>query len=106
MDIERIKFERTGGFAGIRLAADFKLDDLPSGQAHTLADLLDNMAFNELPESFGNKNTVPDGFTYEITVETKQWTHTVTTGEVSSPENLETLLTLLNQIARELARKK
>ena len=106
MDIERIKFERTGGFAGIRLAADFKLSDLPDEQARTLANLLGNMAFNELPESFGNTNTIPDGFTYEITVETKQWKHTITTGEVSSPENMETLLALLSQIARELARKK
>ena len=106
MDIERIKFERTGGFAGIRLAADFGLDDLPDEQAQTLVDLLDNMAFNKLPENFGSATTIPDGFTYEITVETKQWKHTVTTGEVSSPENLENLLTLLNQIARQLARKK
>ena len=106
MDIERIKFERTGGFAGIRLAADFGLDDLPDEQAQTLTDLLDNMAFNKLPESFGNTNTVPDGFTYEITVETKQWKHTITMGEVTSPENMENLLTMLNQIARDLARKK
>ncbi len=33
MDVERIKFERTGGFAGIRLAADFDVSDLEEAEA-------------------------------------------------------------------------
>jgi hypothetical protein len=107
MDIKRIKFERTGGFAGMRLAADFELDDLPDEQAHTLAELLDDMDFNKLPKRLGDTTSMADGFTYEITVETKKWEHTVTISEESSiPDKVESLLELLNRIAREQARKR
>ena len=51
MQVERIKFERTGGFAGIRIATDLKLDDLPDEQAHTISELLDDLDFRELPAS-------------------------------------------------------
>ena len=33
MEVERIKFERTGGFAGMTIARDLKLDDLSEEQA-------------------------------------------------------------------------
>ena len=50
MEAKRIKFERTGGFAGIRLAADIELDELPEDQVHQLLELLDEVDFDELPE--------------------------------------------------------
>jgi len=106
MDIKRIKFERTGGFAGIRLAADFELGDLPDEQSRTLTALLDDMDFNKLPEQLGSMTAIADGFVYAVTVETQEWKHTVTTGESSSQESLESLINLLTKIARERARKK
>ena len=107
MDIERIKFERTGGFAGIRLASDFKLEELPDEQARTLAELLDDMDFDELPKQLGGASSMADGFTYEITVETKKWKHTVTINDGASlPDKMESLLELLNRVTRERARKK
>ncbi len=97
MDIERIKFERTGGFAGIRLASDFKLDELPDDQAHTLTELLDDMNFDELPKQLGSATSLADGFTYEITVETKKWKNTVIINDGTSlPDKMESLLELLN----------
>ena len=50
MQVERIKFERTGGFAGMRIATDLKLDDLPDEQANSIRELLNDMDFAELPE--------------------------------------------------------
>jgi len=100
MQIERIKFERTGGFAGIRIATDLKLDDLPDEQAHTISELLDDLDFGELPEQMMNDANMPDQFTYTITVETKKWEHTVITGDVSAPEKMQELLQLLNRLAR------
>ena len=100
MQIERIKFERTGGFAGIRIATDLKLDDLPDEQAHTISELLDELDFGELPEQMMNDANMPDQFTYTITVETKKWEHTVITGDVSAPEKMQELLQLLNRLAR------
>ena len=100
MQIERIKFERTGGFAGIRIATDLKMDDLPDEQAHTISELLDDLDFGELPEQMMDDANMPDQFTYTITVETKKWEHTVITGDVSAPEKMQELLQLLNRLAR------
>ena len=100
MQVERIKFERTGGFAGIRMATDLKLNDLPDEQAHTILELLDDLDFRELPASLVKEEGMADQFTYTITVETKKWEHTVITGDVSAPEKLQELLQLLNRLAR------
>ena len=99
MQVQRIKYERTGGFAGMRIATDFKPDDLPDEQIRTLLDLLDDMDFDELPEQMIDESG-PDQFTYVITVETKKWEHTVVTGDSSAPEKMQELLQLLNRLIR------
>ena len=106
MDVKRIKFERTGGFAGIRIAADFDLDDLSKDQARELRELLDNVDFDELPEQLMGKQQTPDGFNYSITVESDKRKHTVHTTDGSAPEKMQPLLELLYRIARQQARKK
>ena len=105
MKVERIQFERTGGFAGIRFAADFKPDDLPDEQSKELFDLLDDLDFDKLPEEMLGDATVADGFTYSITVKTRKRSHTVVTGETSAPEKMQDLLQLLTRIARNQMRK-
>jgi len=105
MEVQRIKYERTGGFTGMRIAADIEPDDLPEDQARTLLDLLDDMDFNELPEHLMNASGA-DQFTYTVTVETKKWEHTVITGDSSAPEKLQELLELLNRVARKKMMKK
>jgi len=105
MQVERIKFERTGGFAGMRIATDLKWDDLPDEQAHAISELLDDLDFRELPASQVKEEGMADQFTYTITVETKKWEHTVITGDVSVPEKLQELLQLLNRLARTQKRQ-
>ena len=105
MHIERIKFERTGGFAGMRIAAEFELDDLPEEQARTLSDLLDDMDFDELPENLTGNSAISDQFTYSITVEGEKGKHTVVTGD-HSDEKMQKLLEILNRIARSRMKKK
>jgi hypothetical protein len=100
MQVERIKFERTGGFAGMRIAKDLKLDDLPDEQAKTISKLLDDLDFEELPEQMMNDSNMSDQFTYTITVETNKGEHTVTTGDISASEKMQELLELLNRLAR------
>ena len=100
MQVERIKFERTGGFTGMRMASDLKVDDLPEEQAHTLLELLDDLDFEELPKQMIHKDSMPDQFTYTITVETKKGEHTVVTGDASAPEKMQELLQMLNRLAR------
>jgi hypothetical protein len=104
MHVDRIKFERTGGFTGMRMATDLKLDELPDEQAHSIMELLDDMDFAELPEQMLDESG-PDQFTYTITVETKKWEHTVVTGDASAPEKMQELLQLLNRLARTRRRQ-
>ena len=106
MNIKRIQFERTGGFAGIRFAADFELDDLPKEQAHQILDLLDDMDFDELPEKILGKEPVADGFNYSVTVVTEKRKQTVITSDASAPQKMEPLLEILTQIAKQRARNK
>ena len=105
MDIKRIKFERTGGFAGIRLAADLELDEIPEDQVREILELLDDMDFDELPEKIVSHHQVADGFTYSITVESEKREHTVMTDDTSAPEKLGRLFEILTKIARKQARK-
>ena len=100
MHVERIKFERTGGFAGMRIARDLKLDDLSDEQAHSLLELLDDLDFEELPEQMTGTESMSDQFTYTITVETERGEHTVVAGDTSAPEKMQELLQLLNRLAR------
>ena len=100
MEVERIKYERSGGFTGMRIATDFKPDDLPDEQRNSLLELLDDMDFNELPAQLTGQSPMPDQFTYEITVETKKWEHTVIVGDASAPDKLQELFRLLDRIAR------
>ncbi len=106
MDIKRIKFERTGGFAGIRFAADIELDEMPREQADQLLELLDDLDFDELPKHLNGNSNVADGFNYSITVESDKREHTVTAAESAIPEKMEPLLELLTKIARQQARNK
>ena len=106
MDIKRIKFERTGGFAGIRLAADIELDEMPKDQAEQILELLDDMDFDELPENLTGKSNVADGFNYCITIESDKREHTVTAAESAISGKMESLLELLTKIARQQARNK
>ncbi len=105
MDVERIKFERTGGFMGNRITADFELRDLPDEQARTVKDLLDELDFAELPEQLKSDSPIPDEFTYSITVEAEEWQHTVVTGDAAADEKMQELLELLNRLARSKMRK-
>lgn len=99
MHVERIKFERTGGFAGLHISRDLKLEDLSDEQANTIRELLDDLDFEELPEHM-LEDSMPDQFTYTITVETKRGEHTVVTGDASAPEKMQELLQVLNRLAR------
>ena len=106
MHVERIKFERTGGFAGMRIAADIEPDKLSDEQTQALLDVLDALDFPELPEQLMSDSPIPDEFTYTITVESDDWKHTVVTGDSSANEKMQELLQMLNRIARKRLRKR
>jgi hypothetical protein len=102
----KIHFERTGGFANIRLAGDFDLDSMPEEIANPLKALLEQVDFASLPEQLPGKTSVPDQFNYIITVTAASWQHTVVTGDHSAPEALRQLLQKLTELARSQANQK
>jgi len=106
MKVERITFERTGGFAGMHNVVNINPDDLPEEQAQALLKLLDELDFDKLPEQAMNNPSLPDQFTYRITVETKDGEHSIVTGDASAPEEMQELIQMLNRIARKQAQKK
>jgi len=105
MDLERIKFERTGGFAGLRLSGEFGSDELTEDQLQTLTDLLDELDFPALPDHLSTSPSSSDEFTYTITIEAEKWSHTVVTGDAQDDEKMQELLQLLNQLLRKKIRK-
>jgi hypothetical protein len=84
----------------MRLSADIEPDKLPDEQIRPLLDLLDDMDFDELPEQLMGESSMSDQFTYQITVKTTKWEHTVITGDASAPDKLQELLRLLDRIAK------
>src|SRR5262245_35955137 len=105
MEVQRIQFERTGGFAGLRLAASFDLEELSEDQVQMLTELLDDLDFAELPENLSSGNSKSDEFTYTITVESRKWSHTVITGDAPDDEKMHELLEILNRLARRKIKK-
>ena len=105
MFIEKIKFERTGGFAGIRIAADITMDELPDDQKREIIDLLDEADFDELPEKLSGKMPVPDEFVYSIVVNSREKEYQVVAGESALPNDLQPLIEILERIAKKQMRK-
>lgn len=106
MKIEKIKFERTGGFAGIRLAAEIKVEELPEEQRHEILEMLDEMDFEELSGKLTGKISFPDGFVYAISVESEKREYQIVAGESALPANMQPLIEILETITKRQMRKK
>ncbi|MBE7535109.1 MAG: hypothetical protein HS124_05180 [Anaerolineales bacterium] len=104
MEFTQIKFERSGGFANIRITAELNLRDLSDEQAIALKELLDELDFPKLPTKLTSGETVPDEFIYTITVETEKWQHTIIADGVPKDAKIQELLELLNRLARKKMR--
>lgn len=90
----------------MHMTTNIKPQDLPPEEAEDLFELLEELDLDELPEQAMNKPSLPDEFTYRITVETKDKEYHIVTGDNSAPEKLQELLRMLNRIARKQARKR
>jgi hypothetical protein len=96
----RIDFERTGGFANVRLAASIDTATLPPDQAATLHRLIDEAHFFDLPAKFPSPPNVADQFNYRVTIEDAGKKHTVEVSETSTSPVLQALLQQLTLLAR------
>ena len=97
----RILFERTGGFAGLKLKAAVDAETLPPPQARRLQKLLADSHFFELPLRLGDPAARPDRFQYRLTVESSNCIHTVQANEDAVPSEMRPLLDWLTAAARQ-----
>ncbi len=96
----QIKYERSGGFAGLKLSTSFELDDLSDEQEKQLRHLLDEVDFFDLPAQILPTHPGIDRFTHKIEVKSKKRKHVVVTTDSAAPEELLPLIELLNLLAR------
>lgn len=97
----RITFERSGGFAGMKIQAAFDTDKLTQEQAASLKHLLDQAEFFSLPGVFSPQPGTADQFEYDISIEAEGKTHRVHTTDSTAPEMLRPVLDTLTHMARE-----
>jgi emfourin len=95
----RVRFERTGGFAGTRLAVDLEEASLPPDERAALRDLVEACDFFSLPARLGG-GAAPDSFGYRVSVEDGGRAHTVTVRDEGMPEGLTALVDFLAERAR------
>jgi hypothetical protein len=95
----RINFERSGGFAGMRVTATIDTDSLPADEAAELLQLVESAGFFDLPTTI--PSTVgADQFTYQLTVQSESRQHRVEVREGGVPPSLRPLLQRLTSLAR------
>lgn len=99
----RIEFERSGGFAGMRLSGRVDTSELSAEQAHSLAEAVDAAHFWDLPGEIPGDRTGADRFQYVVTVEAADRRHTVRVGESAMPEALDVLVEAVTRLVRRRA---
>jgi hypothetical protein len=83
----------------MKLAVDLDLDSLPTDEAATLENLVDEADVFHLPEPDMSPG-YPDGFQYTLTVERDSEQRTLQVSERALPEELQPLINELSARAR------
>ena len=97
----QINFERSGGFAGMRISTTIDTASLGSEETRELQNLIDTANFFALPAMITTTSPAGvDQFQYKLTIETDDRQHTVETGDASAPDTLLPLLQKLTRLAR------
>lgn len=97
----RILFQRTGGFAGSKIEGTLDTSTLPQPQLRRLMKLLHQSGFFELSGTLPPPGAAPDAFTFRVTVEADQGSHTLEASEGSLPTSMRPLLDFLARSIRK-----
>lgn len=101
----RIEFERTGGFAGMRVAATIDSQTLPEDKAQALKEMIEQAGFFDLPPRLVSPTPGMDQFQYRLTIESaERGIHTIETSDAAAPPQLQPLLRELTLLARGQSR--
>jgi hypothetical protein len=96
----RLFFERTGGFAGMKLQRALDSKDLPPGDVKQLGALLRKSRFFDLPPELKTSSPGPDRFHYKLTIENEAGIRTVEGSDASVPEEMRPLIDWLTRFSR------
>ncbi len=96
----QIAFERSGGFAGIKLNSQIDLDKLSQNEADTLRTCLDESGFFVLPSELKNKESQADRFCYKLTIKQGLKEHTIMATETCLPETLKPIIDFMQKKAK------
>ena len=96
----QVSFSRSGGFAGVMMAATADTDTLPPEDAAHLRSLVEAADFFQLTPIMTGTTTRPDRFQYEISVTDGDRNHSVTVSESNVPGALRPLLDWMQEAAR------
>jgi hypothetical protein len=96
----RILFERTGGFAALKLKRTLDSSELPAGEVQRLDRMLKASRFFELPPRLESSTPGADRFHYKLTVESDQGLRTVEASETAVTDDLRTLIEWLTSLSR------
>ena len=97
----KIYFERSGGFAGMRMTASLDTASLDLDKANKLEDIVRNSSFFTLAPKTVRPQMGADYFRYKITIETQDKKHTVEVTDMMIPPSLKPLIDILVDSARE-----
>lgn len=97
----RVSFERTGGFAGMRVTATIDSEALPPDEEHKLRHMVETTDFFQLPATLPAPAHGADRFVYRLTVESGGRRHTVEASDAAVPSSLRPLLEWLIAAARQ-----
>lgn len=101
----KIRFERSGGFAGMTMSVDIDANALSDVEREALMTHVSNAEFFALPATIDDPATTgADRYSYRITIESNDRSHTVQCTDGSAPASLAPLLGWLNNSARRAPR--
>lgn len=95
----QVLFERTGGFAGLRLSISVDSQSLEQEELEQLQDELIRADFFHLPTMI-DEPIGADRFEYRISVEWGEQSHSVTVSETAIPDDLRPLVNRLERMLR------
>jgi hypothetical protein len=96
----RVYFERSGGFAGLRLSTTVDSETLEQNEAQRLEQEITQADFFQLPPRLESTGGGADRFEYHIAVAQDARSHTVKVGESSLPDTLRPLVEHLELLLR------
>lgn len=101
----KIRFNRSGGFANIQLAAMLDTGSMPTDEANAMERLVDAVDFFSLPDMISTGKAMPDAFSYTITIVTSDRQHTVKVLNEAPFASLQPLLDYLSKVAKKTSPK-